>query len=176
MSVKQSKHVHESRTIMTEMIMPNDTNPLGNLMGGNLLRWMDIAAGVAAGRHCETYVVTVSVDHVSFAQPIPLGDVITLECVITRAFNSSVEVFVEVFSADIKGQGKRKCNDAYFTFVALDDEKKRPVKVPELIPLTSEEQKRYEEALKRRQIRLWQTGKLPAEEVKALRDTLFQMP
>lgn len=175
-NMKKSKKVSESRTIMSEMIMPNDTNPINNLMGGNLLRWMDIAAGIAAGRHCESYVVTVSVDHVSFAQPIPLGDVITIECVVTRAFNTSVEVFVEVFSANIKGQGMRKCNDAYFTFVAVDDAKKRPVTVPELQPLNSEEQKRYEEALKRRQIRLWQLGKLPAEEVRQLRDTLFQLP
>ena len=176
MSTKKGKLVQESRTVMTEMIMPNDTNPLGNLMGGNLLRWMDIAAGISAGRHCESHVVTVSVDHVSFTQPVSLGDVITIECVVTRAFNTSVEVFVEVFSSDIKGQGKRKCNDAYYTFVAVDDDKKRPIQVPELLPLNTEEHKRYEDALKRRQIRLWQTGKLPLEEVKALRETLFNLP
>jgi acyl-CoA hydrolase len=173
---KTTKKVSESRTTMSEMIMPNDTNPINNLMGGNLLRWMDIAAGIAAGRHCESYVVTVSVDHVSFSQPIPVGDVITIECVVTRAFNTSVEVFVEVFSANIKGQNMRKCNDAYFTFVAVDDAKKRPVVVPELLPLNKEEQQRYEDALKRRQIRLWQLGKLPAEEVRQLRETLFALP
>ncbi len=168
-----SKKVSESRTVMTEMIMPNDTNPIHNLMGGNLLRWMDIAAGICAGKHCERYVVTVSVDHVSFAKPIPLGSVITIECVVTRAFTSSVEIFVEVFSSDIKGKNTCKCNDAFFTFVAVDDDTKRPVPIPAVLPLNSEEQKRYEEALQRRQIRLWQLGKLNADEAKAVREMLL---
>jgi acyl-CoA hydrolase len=115
------KKVSESRTIMTEMIMPNDTNPMGNLMGGNLLRWMDIAAAICAGKHCESYVVTASVDHVSFQKAIHVGDVITLESLVTRAFNTSVEVFVEVTAADVKGGNPRKCNHAYFTFVGMDD-------------------------------------------------------
>ena len=74
----EAKKVSESKTIMTEMIMPNDTNPIGNLMGGNLMRWMDIAAGICAGKHCESHVVTASVDHVSFQKPILMGDIITI--------------------------------------------------------------------------------------------------
>lgn len=148
-----NKRVSDSRTIMSEMIMPNDTNPIGNLMGGNLLRWMDIAAGICAGKHCECYVVTVSVDNVSFDRPIPLGDVITIEAVVTCAFNTSVEVFVEVFSSDIKGKNPRKCNDAYFNFVAVDDVSKRPVQIPGLLPLNSEEISRYEAAMERRKQR-----------------------
>ena len=117
---------------MTEMIMPNDTNPSNNLMGGNLLRWMDIAGGICAGKHCNALVVTASVDHVSFKKPVNLGDVITIKSCVTRAFRTSVEVFVEVFAADIKGYNNRKCNDAYFTFVAVDkqDGILKPIEVP----------------------------------------------
>ena len=170
---RRAKKVVESRTIMTEMIMPNDTNPIDNLMGGNLMRWMDVAAGICAGRHCEKYVVTVSVDSVSFQKPIPLGDVITIECSVTRAFSTSVEVFVEVFSSDIKGGNSRRCNEAFFTFVAVEDDTKRPCPVPEVIPLTAEEQKRFEEALMRRQFRLLQAGRLKPEDAKELRTWLF---
>jgi acyl-CoA hydrolase len=170
---RRAKKVVESRTIMTEMIMPNDTNPIDNLMGGNLMRWMDVAAGICAGRHCEKYVVTVSVDSVSFQKPIPLGDVITIECSVTRAFSTSVEVFVEVFSSDIKGGNSRRCNDAFFTFVAVEDDTKRPCPVPEVIPLTAEEQKRFEEALMRRQLRLVQAGRMKPEDAKELRTWLF---
>lgn len=170
----QAKRVCDSRTITTEMIMPNDTNPIHNLMGGNLLRWMDVAAGICAGKHCESYVVTVSVDNVTFDQPIPLGDVITIECVVTRAFNTSVEIFVEVFSSDIKGKNPRRCNDAYFTFVAVDDKKKRPVPVPPLIALTAEEKSRYEKALQRRQMRLLFSGRLNKEETENLKVELLK--
>ncbi|MCH2046202.1 MAG: acyl-CoA thioesterase [Saprospiraceae bacterium] len=162
------KRVQDSRTTMTEMIMPNDTNPIHNLMGGNLLRWMDIAAGVCAGKHCESYVVTVSVDSVSFEKPIPLGDVITIECSVTRAFNTSVEVFVEVFSSDIKGKNTRKCNDAYFTFVGVDDNK-RPIKIPAVLPLTQEEENRYESAQKRRELRLIMSGRIEPNEAHNLK-------
>src|SRR5262245_17237098 len=112
----EPKKVSESQTIMTEMVMTNDTKPMGNLIGGYLMRWMDIAAAICAGKHCEAHVVTAAVDHISFQNPIRLGDVITLEAKATRAFNSSVEVYVEVFANDIKGQNPRRCNHAYFTF------------------------------------------------------------
>ena len=116
-----AKRVSDSKTVMTELIMPNDTNPMGNLMGGYLMRWMDIASAICAGKHCEAHVVTAAVDHISFQNPIGLGDVITLEASVTRAFSTSVEVFVEVFANNMKGQQPRRCNHAYFTFVALDD-------------------------------------------------------
>ena len=163
------KKVSDSKTIMTEMIMPNDTNPIGNLMGGNLLRWMDIAGGVCAGKHCEAHVVTASVDHVSFKKPIMMGDIITIEASITRAFNTSVEVYVEVFAANIKGHNNRMSNHAYFTFVAVDDEKKKPVKVPQLTPLTREEQKLYDSANRRRELRLILGGRLKPAEAKELK-------
>ncbi len=169
------KKVSASSTIMTEMIMPNDTNPINNLMGGNLLRWMDVAAAICAGKHCESYVVTVSVDHVSFDKPIPLGDVITLKCVATRAFRTSIEIYVEVFSSDIKGGGTKRCNDAYFTFVAVDDTKKRPVEVPELLALTAAELSRYDAALKRRKMRLLLSGRLDFEETQKMKEELMAL-
>ncbi len=165
----EPKKVSDSRTIMTEMIMPNDTNPLGKLMGGNLMRWMDIIASIAAGKHCKAHVVTASVDHVSFSKPINLGDVITINAQVTRSFNTSVEVSVEVLAADIKGDNNRRCNHAYFTFVALDDETKRPTPVPEVIPLTREEQTLYDEAIKRRELRLILSGRLSPDDAPEIR-------
>ena len=160
----KAKKTSDSFTIMSEMIMPNDTNPLGNLMGGNLMRWMDIVGGICAGKHCEAHVVTASVDNVSFAKPIYVGDVITLKAKVTRAFNTSVEIYVEVFAENIKGHNSRKSNHAYFTFVALDDDHKKPIKVPELIPLSKEEQDLFESASRRREIRLILSGRLKPEE------------
>ena len=152
---------------MTEMVMPNDTNPLGNLMGGNLMRWMDVVASICAGKHCEAHVVTASVDHVSFHKPIRLGDVVTLQAKVARAFNTSVEIFVEVFASDIKGGGSRKSNHAYFTFVAIGDETRKPTKVPALLPLTGEEEKLYEGAARRREVRLVLSGRMkPSDAIK----------
>ncbi|MEM1319744.1 MAG: acyl-CoA thioesterase [Bacteroidota bacterium] len=166
----EAKKVSESATVMTEMIMPNDTNPLGNLMGGNLMRWMDIVAGICAGRHCEAYVVTASVDHVSFQKPIHVGDVITLEATVTRAFNTSLEVYVEVFAADVKGKNNRRSNHAYFTFVALDDKKQKPKVVPPLLPLTREQQQLYDGAARRRELRLVLSGRLKPEQAAAIKN------
>jgi len=133
MSERKDKRVSESRTVMTEMVMPNDTNPMGNLMGGNLLRWMDIASGICAGKHCEAHVVTASVDNVSFQKPIKVGDIVTLEATVTRAFRTSVEIYVEVFANNIKGGDARRCNHAYYTFVGLSDDGK-PIPVPPVLP------------------------------------------
>lgn len=169
--MERAKKVSESHTIMTEMIMPNDTNPLGNLMGGNLMRWMDIIGGICAGKHCEAHVVTASVDNVSFDKPIRLGDVITLEAKVTRAFKSSVEIFVEVRAANIKGGDPRRCNHAYFTFVGLDDASKKPIPIPQVIPLSNEEEKMFEGAARRREVRLILSGRMKPEEsteIKAL--------
>lgn len=165
----RAKKVSESTTIMTEMVMPNDTNPMGNLMGGNLMRWMDIVASIAAGKHCEKHVVTASVDHVSFQKPINLGDVVTLKAVVTRAFNTSMEVFVEVFTADIKGQQPRKSNHAYFTFVGLEDGALKPSEVPEVIPLTEEEQRLFDSASRRREVRLILGGRMKPDEATDLK-------
>lgn len=165
----EPKKVSESHTVMTEMIMPNDTNPMGNLMGGYLMRWMDIVAAICAGRHCEAHVVTAAVDHISFQKPIRLGEVITLEASVTRSFNSSVEVYVEVFANDIKGQNPRRCNHAYFTFVALDDSKKTPIPAPPVLALSSEELNLYEGAARRREIRLILSGRIKAKDATEVR-------
>ncbi|MEE9437731.1 MAG: acyl-CoA thioesterase [Saprospiraceae bacterium] len=160
----KEKTTAESKTIMTEMIMPNDTNPLGNLMGGNLMRWMDICSSICAAKHCETYVVTASVDHVSFSNPIHNGDVITLSAVVTRVFNTSLEVYVEVVVSDITGNNSKQSNHAYFTFVALDTETKKPVKAPKLRPVTTEEKRLYDGASRRRELRLILSGRIKPED------------
>lgn len=154
------KKVSDSKTVMTEMVMPNDTNPMNNLMGGNLLRWMDIGAGICAAKHCEAHVVTASVDHVSFKMPIKVGEVITIEASVTRAFNTSLEIFVEVFAADVRGHNSRRSNHAYFTFVSLNDKTSKPQVVPPLTPLSEEEQNRYNNATKRREMRLILSGRV----------------
>ncbi|MBL7827588.1 MAG: acyl-CoA thioesterase [Saprospiraceae bacterium] len=163
------KKVSESRTVMTELIMPNDTNPMGNLMGGYLMRWMDIVCAICAGKHCEAHVVTAAVDHISFQNPIRLGDVITLEARVTRAFNTSVEIYVEVFANDMKGQNARRCNHAYFSFVAMDDKKQNPIPVPPLTPLSSEEQQLYEGAARRRELRLILSGRIKPKDATEVR-------
>ncbi len=169
------KFVSESKTIMTEMIMPNDTNPLGNLMGGNLMRWMDIAGAICAGKHCNSHVVTVSVDHISFNKAVNLGDVITLEAFVTRAFNSSLEVVLNVFRSDIKGIIREKTNSAFLSFVSIDDETKKPAKVPKVVPQTEEEIRLYEGASRRREIRLILSEKIKPEEAIEVRDYFGKM-
>jgi acyl-CoA hydrolase len=171
----EPKKVSDSHTVMTEMIMPNDTNPMGNLMGGYLMRWMDIVAAICAGRHCEAHVVTAAVDNISFQKPIRLGEVITLKASVTRAFNSSVEIYVEVFANDVKGQNPRRCNHAYFTFVALDDDRKVPVDIPPVLPLSSEEQTLYESAARRREIRLILSGRIKAKDATEVRKFFSDM-
>ena len=171
----KAKRVEESRTIMTEMVMPNDTNPLNNLMGGNLMRWMDVVAAVCAGKHCEAHVVTASVDHVSFQSPIKVGEVVTLKATVTKAFNTSVEIYVEVFAADIKGGNARRCNHAYFTFVALDDESKKPIAVSPVLPLTSEEQQLFDSASRRRELRLILSGRIRPEEASEVKSFFANM-
>lgn len=169
----RAKKVAESQTIMSEMIMPNDTNPTGNLMGGNLMRWMDIAGAICAGKHCEANVVTASVDQVSFKLPVLLGDVITLKASVTRAFNTSLEVYVEVFASNIKGGNPRRCNDAFLTFVAIDDKTRQPIPAPPVIPLTNEEQTLYDGASRRRELRLVLGGRLKPSEATEIK-TLFR--
>ncbi len=169
MNIKD-KTVSDSKTIMTEMIMPNDTNPLGNLMGGNLMRWMDIAAGVCAAKHAEAHVVTAAVDHVSFDLPIKLGNVITITAQITRAFNSSMEVYVEVQVAEITGANPRKSNHAYFSFVALNESNLKPTKVHKISPQNKIEWDRYNAATRRRELRLVLSGRLKPEEAKEIKE------
>jgi acyl-CoA hydrolase len=166
----QQKHPKDTYVIMSELVLPNDTNTLGNLMGGRLMHWMDIAAAIAAQKHCNCPVVTASVDNVSFNNPIKLGNLLTIEAKLTRSFNTSMEVYLKVWGEDLAAQYKYLTNEAYLTFVALDPHGK-PRKVPTLIPETEDEQKMFEGALRRRQLRLILGGKMKPEdagELKAL--------
>lgn len=173
--VPSSRPVSFSKTIMTELIMPNDTNPLGNLMGGNLMRWMDIAGGICAGRHCGSLVVTASVDHVTFKRPIRLGDVITITATVTKAFKTSVEVYLEVTTTSLRGGIPKKSNHAFMTFVAIDPETKLPTKIPGVDLETMEQQKLAEPALRRREVRLILSGRMKAEDATDLRAYFSQM-
>jgi acyl-CoA hydrolase len=166
----QKKSPIDSLTLMTEIVLPNDTNVFGNLMGGRLMYWMDIAAAIAAQKHCNSPVVTASVDNISFENPIKLGNTVHIEARVTRAFHTSMEVHLKVWGEDFTQQFKYKSNEAYYTFVALDPHRK-PKAVPHLEPQTEEERKLYEGALRRRQIRLILGGKMrpdDAAELKAL--------
>ena len=165
-----SKTAKESFIIMTELVLPNDTNVFGNLMGGRLMYWMDIASALAAGKHCNSPVVTASVDNISFENPIKLGNVVHIEAKVTRAFNSSMEVHMKVWGEDTVQQYRYKSNEEYYYFVALDPYR-RPKPVPQLIPETEEEVKLFDGALRRRQLRLILGGKMKpndAAELKAL--------
>ncbi|MDP3470113.1 MAG: acyl-CoA thioesterase [Daejeonella sp.] len=165
-----TKSPKESFTIMNELVLPNDTNPLNNLMGGRLLHWMDIAAAISAQKHCNNIVVTASVDNVSFRHAIKLGDVITIEAKVTRAFSTSMEVRLDVWAENIPSGTRVRSNDAFYTFVALNQEGK-PIAVPEIEPETEIEKKLFEGALRRRQLRLILAGKMKAydaTELKAL--------
>lgn len=163
-----SKTPKDSFNIMTEIVLPNDTNTLGNLMGGRLMHMMDIAGAISAMRHCNCPVVTASVDNVSFANPIKLGNILTIESKITRAFNSSMEIYMKVWGEDLHAKFKYVTNEAYFTFVALDPHGK-PRKVPELMPETELEIKMFEGALRRRQVRLILGGKMKPEDAGELK-------
>lgn len=153
MDGRKIKKAKESYSTMTEMVMPNDTNNLHNLLGGRLMHFMDIVAAISAQRHCNNIVVTASVDNVSFKKSIPLGDVVTLNAQVTRAFKTSMEVKVTVYGENIPNNQKYASNDAFLTFVAVDDFGK-PVVVPELEPITDEEKELYNSALTRREQRL----------------------
>ena len=166
----KKKTAASTKAIMTEIVLPNDTNTLGNLMGGRLLHLMDICSAISAHRCCNRVVVTASVNNVSFAHPIKLGDIITLESKVTRTFNSSMEVFIEVFVEDHRTGEKTLSNNAYYTFVAVD-QIGTPIEVPKVTSETEEEKKQYEGALRRRQLSLILAGKMkPAEasELKAI--------
>jgi acyl-CoA hydrolase len=166
----EAKKASESFIIMNELVLPNDTNTFGNLMGGRLMYWMDIAASIAAARHCNFPCMTVSVDNLSFKNPIKLGNVVHIEAKVSRAFTTSMEIFLKVWGEDTLHQYKYESNEAYFTFVALDPTGK-PRPVPGVIPETQQENLLFEGALRRRQLRLILGGKMKpddANELKAL--------
>ncbi len=159
----QAKTAFESKAILTDLVLPSETNPLNNLFGGELLARMDRAASIAARRHSRRIVVTASVNHVAFNRSIPLGSVVTIEAKVSRAFTSSMEVYMDVWIEDRESGECIKANEAIYTFVAVDDTG-RPVKIPELIPETSLEKERYDAALRRKQLSLVLAGKLKPSE------------
>ncbi len=168
----KSKTAKDTLAVSTKVVLPNDTNQLGNLFGGQLLAWMDEIAAVSAHRHCRRVVVTASITNVAFTSPVKLADIVTLEAKVSRAFTSSMEVFIDVFVEDHISGRRKKSNEAIYTFVAVD-QNGSPIEVPELIPETEEEKNRFAGALRRRQLALILGGKMkPAEatELKALFD------
>ncbi len=165
------KFAKESYTEMNELVLPNDTNTFGNLMGGRLLYWMDICSAMAAQKHSNSPVVTVSVDNVSFKRSIKLGEVVTIQAQVTRAFSTSMEVRMEIFAQNLPKGTREKSNEAYYTFVAIDKEN-QPTKVPSLIPETDTEKELFEKASQRRELRLILGGKLSAANALSIQNLL----
>lgn len=165
-----AKTPKESLTILTDLVLPGETNPLDNLFGGELLARMDRASSIAARRHCRRIVVTASVNHVAFTKAVPVGSVLTIEAKVSRAFTSSMEIFVDVWMEDRESGEKTKVNEGIYTFVAVD-QTGTPIKVPKIIPETELEKKRYDGALRRKQLSLVLSNKMKpsdATELKAL--------
>ena len=150
---KKKKTVAFSSITMTELVLPQHTNQLGNLLGGQLMHWIDICAALASAKHSERVCVTASVDNIDFHEPIKLGDVVTLVASVNRAFNTSMEVGVKVYAENFSNHKELHTNSAYLTFVGLDKNGK-PIKTFEIIPETDDEKRRYKEALARRKERL----------------------
>ena len=164
------KHPSESLTVLTDLVLPSETNHLNNLFGGELLARMDRAASIAAQRHSRNICVTASVNHVAFTKAIPLGSVVTVEAKVSRSFSSSMEIFIDVWIEDRESGIKNKANEAIYTFVAVD-ETGRPIQVPPIEPQTPLEKERYDAALRRKQLSLVLAGKMKpneATELKAL--------
>jgi acyl-CoA hydrolase len=170
---KKKKSPKDSLVTMTELVLPNDTNTLNNLMGGRLMHWMDIVSAISAQKHSNRIVVTASVDNISFKYPITLGDVVMLKAHVTRAFSSSMEVYIEVQAENIPSGKKYSSNSAFFTFVAVD-QSGRPIDVPEIIPETPEEKELYDGALRRRQLRLVLAKRMNPEDAKELQ-SIFKL-
>lgn len=169
----KAKHPKDSLTIKSELVLPNDTNMYNNLMGGNLMYYMDVVGAICAQRHCNQEIVTASVDNISFRHPIQQGSVVTLKAFVTRAFHTSVEVKIEVESENIPKGLKQKTNEAFFTFVAINKEGK-PQNVPGVVPETESEKKLYLGALRRRQLRLILAGKIKATEAEELKALFYE--
>jgi acyl-CoA hydrolase len=162
------KHPSESLTILTDLVLPSETNPLNNLFGGELLARMDRAASIAARRHSRRITVTASVNHVAFNRAIPLGSVVTVEAKISRSFRSSMEIFLDVWVEDRESGIRSKANEAIYTFVAVD-ETGRPVEVAQVIPETELEIERFDAALRRKQLSLVLAGKMKPQEATELK-------
>lgn len=164
----KAKTPEQSKTILTDMVLPGETNPLNNLFGGELLARMDRAASIAARRHSRHIVVTASVNHVAFTRAVPLGSVVTVEAKVSRAFKTSLEVFIDVWIEDRESGERTKANEGIYTFVAVDETGK-PVAVPELVPETDLEKERFDAALRRKQLSLLLSGKIKPNEATELK-------
>lgn len=164
----QSKTPEHSKTILTDVVLPGETNALNSLFGGELLARMDRAASISASRHCRQIVVTASVNHVAFSKPIPLGAVVTVEAKVSRAFKTSMEVFIDVWIEDRTSGERTKANEGIYTFVAVNG-KGAPVLVPDLLPETDLEKQRFEAALRRKQLSLLLSGKIKPEDATELK-------
>jgi acyl-CoA hydrolase len=166
----QARTPYDSLTILTDIVLPSETNPIGNMFGGELLARMDRAASISARRHSRRIVVTASVNHVAFNKMIPVGSVVTVEAKVSRAFKTSMEVYMDVWIEDRESGVKSKANEAIYTFVAVN-EMGVPMEVPEIVPETSLEKERFDAALRRKQLSLVLAGKMKpkdATELKAL--------
>lgn len=150
----EGKPVSVSRSEMTEIVLPAQTNPLGKLLGGQVMHLVDMAAAMAAHRHSNSYVVTASVDYIDFRNPVNLGEIVILNSQVNRVFHTSLEVGVEVFSENVLTGEKKHTTSAFVTFVAIDEHTRKPKPVPPLIVRTEEEKRRFEEAGERREVRL----------------------
>ena len=159
----RAKTPSESLTVLTDLVLPGETNYLDNLFGGELLARMDRACSIAARRHSRRIVVTASVNHVAFSKSVPVGSVVTLEAKVSRAFKSSMEIYVDVWIEDRQSGEKTKVNEGIYTFVAVDETGK-PVPIPQIEPETELEKKRYEAALRRKQLSLVLSGKMDPKE------------
>jgi acyl-CoA hydrolase len=144
--------VRDSQSEMAELVLPNDANPLGALLGGRLMHWIDLAGAIAAHRHARSYAVTASVDHIDFLVPVRVGDLVILRSSVNRVFHTSVEVGVKVFVENYLADTAQHVATAYLTFVAIDD-KGNHLKIAPVVPETEEQQRRYDDAGRRREIR-----------------------
>lgn len=173
--IKTPRPSSESYAETTHLVLPNDTNTMGNLFGGQLLKWLDINCAISAHRHCKRLVVTVAVNHVGFDRPIKLGDFVTIKSHVSRGFSSSMEVWADVWVEDQVTGEKIMANSAIYTFVAIDNAG-RSSAVPDVVPQNEEEQKRYDGALRRRQLRLILSGKMKAQDAHELKALFDQDP
>ncbi len=168
-----AKAPKDSLTILTDLVLPGETNYLDNLFGGELLARMDRACSIAARRHSRKIVVTASVNHVAFNKSVPVGSVLTIEAKVSRAFKTSMEVYVDVWIEDRQSGHKPKVNEGIYTFVAVDETGK-PVQISQIIPETDLEKERYNGALRRKQLSLILAGKLKPNEATELKALFYE--
>jgi len=168
MNTLQPKTAKESLAILSDIVLPGETNPLHSLFGGELLARMDRACSISARRHARNIVVTASVNHVAFMKSIPVGSVISVEAKVSRAFKTSMEIFVDVWIEELKTENKSLASQGIYTFVAVDENGK-PVSVPPIIPETDVEKERYDAALRRKQLSLVLSKRMQPHEATELK-------